>query len=170
MANRVIWGAGLGVGFTWTALTYTTSTATQFNSLAAASVVSNLAAITNQTALDLYADLSFTFVNGATTTTAGARSLLWLLPLNQDGTTYGDNSQPTIGTKTSVAPAGAYQVGAVSHLVGVASGTALVGMFRGIVLPPGSFVFCIQPNSEGALNATATATIAYRTYIENLNG
>ena len=166
MANRVIWAPGLGAGLTWSALTYT---GTPFNSLAGGSCVTNLTAITNGTAFDLYMDVSYTTVNGATTTTAASRAFCFLLPLNGDGTTYGDNSQ-TLGTSTATNPVAGYQVGALGNKVGVASGTALVNTFREIRLPPGTFVVGVVPNTEGALNATASANVWYRTYVENLNG
>ena len=52
---------------------------------------------------------------------------------------------------------------------GVTSGNTVTGTFRGIVLPPGNFKFAIVNNTTVALNATAAATVEYRSYNENLN-
>lgn len=160
MANRTAWVAGTGQG-----LTYGTAgfTATDFNSLANGSVVVATSAITNGTALDLYADVSFVLTVGGTTTAASYFSL-YILPLNQDASTYGDG----IGTG-SVAPIAGYLVGSVGVKSGVTSGSTVTGTFRGHVLPPGSFKYAVVNNSAVALNATAAATVSYRSYGENLN-
>lgn len=160
MANTTAWIAGRGPGLTWTTAGFT---AANFNSLANGSVVVASTALVNGTNLDLYADVSFVTTVGGTTT-ASSYYALYLLPLNQDGTTYGDNV-----ANGSAAPAAGYQVSAVGVLSGVASGSTVVGTFRGIVLPPGSYKFAIVNNLGIALSATAAATVNYRTYNENLN-
>ena len=159
MANRAIWGAGLGVGFTWTTAGFT---AANFNSLAVGSAVVAATAIANATPLDVYADLSFSLTG--TTGTGSQFFAVYLQPLNQDGTTYGDNS--ATGT---VPPQISYQVGSVVVPQSLTS-TALVGMLRGIVLPPGSFKFALANFTSNSLASSAAAVVSYRTYVENLNG
>jgi hypothetical protein len=160
MANTTGWIAGRGPGLTWTTAGFT---AANFNSLANGSVVVASTALVNGTNLDLYADVSFVLTVGGTTTTSSYFAL-YLLPLNQDGTTYGDNT-----ANGATPPSTSYQVASAGVLSGVASGSTVVGMFRGILLPPGSYKFAITNNLGVALNATASATVNYRTYNENLN-
>lgn len=160
MANKTAWVAGSGQGLTYGSAGFT---ATDFNSLATGSVVVATSAVTNGTALDLYADVSFVLTMGGTTTAASYFSL-YILPLNQDASTYGDG----IGTG-SVAPVAGYLVSSVGVKSGVTSGSTVTGTFRGMVLPPRSFKFAIVNNSTVALNASAAATVSYSTFSENLN-
>jgi hypothetical protein len=154
------WVAGNGQG-----LTYGTSgfTLTDFNSLASGSVVVASSAITQTTALDLYADVSFVLTVGGTTT-ATSYMTLYILPLNQDGTTYGDGV-----ANGSTLPVATYQASTVGVKSGVTSGNTITGTFRGVVLPPGNWKFAVSNNLGVALNATAAAAMSYRTYNENLN-
>src|SRR5216684_4511284 len=127
MANVQKWVAGAGQGLTWGAV----AGGTPLTSLANGSFGLFSTAITNGTALDLYADFSVSL--GSITSGAGTPYVaIYLMPLNQDGTTYAD------GTGTgSVVPGSTYFVGAISV---VASATAVItGTLRGVVLPPGSF-------------------------------
>lgn len=159
-AGTSSWIAGNGQG-----LTYATAgfTAANFNSLASGSVVVASSAITNTSALDIYADVSFVLTVGGTTT-ATSYLILYLLPLNQDGTTYGDNT-----ANGTTLPGAGYQVASVQVLSGVTTGNTIVGTFRGVVLPPGNFKWAIGSELGIALNASAAATVSYRTYNENLN-
>lgn len=167
MANRAILGPGINAGGPgWTLLTFT---GTPFNSLAASSLVTNLAPLTNGSYGDQIADVSFTFLNGATTTTGASQAQLFMQELNGDGTTYGDGSQ-NIGTTSTVVPRAQSQVGSLNHKVGIASGGALFGTFTRIPLIYGTFLFSIMPNTNGALNAAASAQVWWRTYLDNLNG
>src|SRR4051794_9475755 len=84
MANLVKWAAGGGVG-----LTATSCFGTEVNSLAAGSVAVSTLVIANGTNLDILANLSFS-VTGTTPATGSPTLDVYLLPLNQDGTTYGD--------------------------------------------------------------------------------
>lgn len=160
MTATTAWVGGNGVGLTWSSAGFT---AANFNSLASGSCAGS-SQIDNSTALDLYADVSFVVTVGGTTTT-GSYAVLYLLPLNQDGTTYGDGA--TGGGATL--PSAQYQVGAVNVLSGVTSGSTVTGTFRGILLPPGKFVWVWANQFGVTLNATASATVNYRTYNENLN-
>lgn len=161
MANKSSWVAGAG----GSGLTYATSgfTLTDFNSLAAANSVVAASAITNSSSLDLYADVSFSVVVGGTTT-ATSRMDLFLLPLNQDATTYGDGA-----ASGATLPSVGYQVASVGVKTGVTNGNAVTGTWRGVVLPPGNFKFAVVNQLGVALNATSSAAVSYRTYNENLN-
>src|ERR1700745_4260876 len=106
------WIAGSGVGFTWTAC----FAAADINSLAnGSSVLSNQGDITNQTALDMFADLSINL--GSVTTVAPNTIAIYLYALNQDGTTYGDNLF-TAGTQSASLPSASYWVGDIVVPVG----------------------------------------------------
>lgn len=160
MANTTAWVAGRGQGLTYASAGFT---AADFNSLASGSVVVASTAITNTTALDIYADVSFILTMGATTVAASYMAL-YILPLNQDASTYGD----AIANGTA-APSASYLVSSVGVKAGVTSTNTIVGTFRGVVLPAGNFKFAIVSNLTVALSATAAATVSYRTYNENLN-
>ena len=160
MANTTGWIAGRGVGLTWTTAGFT---AANFNSLANGSVVVASSAINNTTAMDLYADVSFTVVVGGTTTTSSYLTL-YRLPLNQDGTNYGDG----VGNGATI-PAPGYQAASIGVIPGITSGANVVGIFVGAILVPGNFKFAIVNNLGVALHTTAAATFNNRTYNENLN-
>jgi hypothetical protein len=163
MANNTGWVAGRGQGVTYGSAGFTT---TNFNSMIVGGLVVASSAIVNTTALDLYADLSFSLVNGATTMTVASYLSLYILPLNQDGTTYGDASVTNNSTVTPPAPQ--YLVASVGVPL-VASAGTIVGTFRGILLPVGNFKFAISNNTAGAMAASAAAAFNYRTYNESLN-
>jgi hypothetical protein len=138
-------------------------TASSFNSLASGSVVVGTTAIANAANLYLYGDVSFSLVVGGTTLATSYLSL-YILPLNQDGTTYGDGT-----TTGSTAPTSGYLVGSVGVKSGVTSGSAITGTFRGIVQPPTNFYYAIVNNLGIALNASAAATVSVLQYSENEN-
>ena len=158
----------LGSGLTWATIGFTT---TDFNSLANGSCVVASSAVDNSSALDLWGEVSFSFVVGGTTLATSQFDLYWL-PLNQDGTTYGD------GTATgSTPPTASYRVGYASVKSGVTSGNAVTGTFRSLDgpgnqlwLPPGSGKFSVANQLGVALNATASAAIKARFFDLNLNG
>lgn len=157
------WLAGASPG-----LTYATvgATATLFNSLANNSTVSS-PQIDNTTNLDEWLQSSFEFKPNATTTIASSTVLLYLLPLNEDATTYGDNS---IGTNTSAAvtPDVAYLVGQVKFGVAVTSSQVLHGTFQPIRMDPIKFILAIQNVTGAALNAAAAAAWQYKTWSEGV--
>lgn len=160
MAGTSRWVAGGGQGLTYGSAGFT---GTDFASLATGSVVVATSAIANSSPLDLYADVSFVITVGGTTV-VNSRFDLYLLPLNQDGTTYGDG----VATGASL-PAAGYQVSSIGVKVGVTTGNSVTGTFRGIVMPPGNFKFAIGNQAGVSMNATPAATFSYRTYNENLN-
>lgn len=139
-----------------------------FNSLATGSCVVASSAIANGTALDLYGEVSISLA-GSATTAAGAYVNVFVLPLNQDGTTYGDNT-PSGSAQTVVPGAVPYLAGTIAIRPGITSGTALVGTVLLRDLPRGDFKLAVQVALGSALNAAAAATIAYRTTNLNLNG
>lgn len=142
-------------------------TATDFNSLAVGSVavMPTTAAIDNTSNLDDFMDVSFSFVNGSTTTTSISFLSLYLLPLNQDGSTYGDGV-----TTGSVLPGFQYWLTNAAVKTGATSGATLVGSFPTIWLPRKKFILAIANNLAGALNASAAAAVEYNTTNMNTNG
>ncbi len=164
MSNRAIWGAGLGAGFTWA----TAINQADLVSLANGStVLSSVATITNQTALDIFCDISVRLTVGSATPPVGANISLYLAALLDDGTTFGDGSMASGGVITRVPP---YAPVGVVPFANVAL-TLLAGYVQGIQIPPGSFRFALNNASGAALSATGSNSIVmYRTYLLNLNG
>jgi hypothetical protein len=148
------WIGGSGVGLPWS----TALNAADVNSLASASaVLSSLADITNGTSLDVYADFSVSL--GSVTTVAPNYLGVYLFPLNQDGTTYGDG-QFSSGTQTAKVPSLTYWVRNIVFPVGT---QVCVGTITRIPLPPGSFRFLVF-NQMGVGIAASSNTVKYRTY------
>jgi hypothetical protein len=146
----------------WTALGFTGS---DFNSLANGSFVLASTAIDNSSNLDLFADASFIATVGGTTT-AGAYLALWGLPLNRDGSTYGD----TIGNGSTL-PASSYLLSTCGVKVGVTSGNTIVGTFQRFALPNRrTFKFGISQHVGVAFHSTASVTAEFQTTNLNLNG
>lgn len=162
MTSRTAWVAGNGVGFTWSTLVNSADLASMAT---ANTVLSSVSDITNQTALDLYMDVSLRCAIASSTTIAGANFALWLFALLDDGTTYGDG-QFTAGTAAAKTPT--FAPAAIFPLVAAATQTTLVGYAQGIIIPPGSFRAAVQNNSGFTLTA-GTQTVKYRTYNTNLN-
>lgn len=163
MTLRTSWTAGLGVGYTWT----TAINGSDLASLASgSSVLSTVADITNQTAQDIYADLSVRMTVASHAYLAGANLALYLFALLDDGATYGDGSL-VAGTQAAVVPPFSY-VGVIP--IRAATITLLAGYVQGIIIPPGSFRFALNNGSGAALSATAANNVVkYRTYNLNLN-
>lgn len=157
MANTTRWI----IDTNWTAATFT---ATNLNSLASGGGALSTAAITNGTTLDVYMDVSWVVTVGGTTLVSSLMTI-YLLPLNQDGTTYGDG----YASSTTTQPAAQYAIGSVAPKVGVASGSTVTGMVRNCLLLPGDFKLAFGNNLGVTLAATAALTLKYRTYNDNLN-
>jgi hypothetical protein len=144
------WIAGSGQGLTWGS-----AFGTEINSLASGNAVISSVSVTNGTALDIFADVSF--VAGATITTVAPNFLgVYLYPLNEDGTTYGDGS---FGSSAAGPPPANYWVGNINVSVGTIT---VAGMVSRIILPPGTFKFLLY-NQAGATLASSN-TCKYRTY------
>lgn len=148
------WIGGNGVGLTWTSCF-----STEVNSLANGNAVLSSMAINNATALDIFADVSISL--GSVTPGAGAPYIgVYLYPLNQDGTSYGDGR---FGTSAAGPPPSQYFVGTISCIpstAGVITGTTPRGA---IILPPGSFKFVLY-NLAGVTLAASSNVVDYRTY------
>lgn len=143
-------------------------TATDFNSLANGSIaiMPTGAAIDNTANLDDYFDVSFSLVNGGTGITVGGSFFsLYLLPLNQDASTYGDGL-----TTGSVLPAAVPYWLANCGVNKGASSATLTGTFMFVPLPAVKFILGIANNLGAALNGAAAATVKYRTWNINGNG
>jgi hypothetical protein len=164
MANRTAWTAGNGVGFTWT----TAINQADLDSLANGStVLSSVADIANQTALDLYADISVRLTVTSATPPAGATLAIYLAALLDDGTHYGDGFLTSGGTITRAPP---WAPCGIIQLESSVAATLLAGFVQGILIPPGSFRFALYNNSGAALSATGVNNIVmYRTYNLTLN-
>jgi hypothetical protein len=142
----------------WTAVTFTAS---NLNSLPSGGGALSTGVIANGTNLDQFADFSFAVTVGTGGSGAGGFVTLYLLPLNQDGTTYGDGYV----TNNSAQPSAGYAIGSI----GVSTGTAATGMIQFVNLPPGSFKLVFGNNVQNTLSATASLTLSYRSYNVNLN-
>jgi hypothetical protein len=164
MANRTAWTAGNGVGFGWT----TAISGADLASLANGStVLSSVADIANQTALDLWCDVSVRMTVASATPSGGATLALYLAALLDDGATYGDGSL-TSGSTIAWAPP--WPPVGIIPLQSSAATTLLAGFMQGVLIPPGSFRFALYNNSGAALSATAgNCIVKYRTYNLSLN-
>lgn len=162
MTARTAWVAGNGAGLTWTTGINSADLASMANGR---SVLSSVSDIANGTNLDQFMDVSVRCAIASSTIVAGANLALWLYPLLDDGSTYGDGQLPS-GTQTNVTPT--FSPCGVIPLVVAASQTTLVGAVTGILLPPGSFRLALQNNSGFAFSA-GTQTVKYRTYNINVN-
>lgn len=166
MANRTAWTAGnLNGSLSWTGL----FSSSDLNLMSPGqSVRSTLADITNGTGLDMFMDVSLEIVIAqAATITLGANCALYIMPLLQDGSTYGDNSLPTagIGGATTVIP-GISPV-AVFPFRSTTSLTLLAGFAQQVVIPPGSFRCAIQNNTNVSFGGAQGCH--FRSYNINLN-
>ena len=163
MANTIAWIGGAGAGLTWTSA----FNASDVDSLASGSaVMSSVADIANGSSLDLYADVAFELAISSTTLAAGAALYLYLLDKFEiDGSTnyYGDNSlTSTGGTQKAYLPS-ALQVGAFSPTIIGAAQTLVVGMFKGVLIPPRSFRFGFG-NLLGVTLSSSGHFVSYQTY------
>ena len=161
MASIAKLSYGTATGSTWTSAGFTAS---DFNSRANGSVVVAATALDQDTSLDLDIEVSFSVEVGGTTTTA-SRFDLYILPLNQDATTYGDNA----ATGTTI-PAATYWVTSAVVKTGITAGNAVVGTFPRVPLPAADVKLAIVTNMGAALDASANAAVQYRTVNRNLNG
>lgn len=162
MANKSAWVAGAGQGLTYGTLINSADMASMAN---ANTVLSSVATIANNTALDQWMDISISLAIASSTIASGANLAFWLYLLNQDGSSFGDG-QLTAGTPAAKTPA--FAPCAILPLFPAASQTALKGDLTGIVVPPGGLRVAMQQNSGFTLTS-GTQTVKYRTYDLNLN-
>lgn len=145
------WIGGSGQGLTWGG-----AFGTEINSLANGSAVLSSVSVSNASALDIFADLSF--LAGATVTSAAPNYLsFFLYPLGEDGATYGDGR---FGSAAAATPPGNYWIGNMGFAA--AASTTIAGILSRIIIPPGSFKFLIYNFAGAALPSSNTCK--YRTY------
>jgi len=163
MASVAKWVAGAFQAGAWGTSAqsgFATADITLFNSLADGSAVVASTTIANSTNLDLLGEVSVSLVSSAATVTTSYISV-YVMPLNQDGTTYGDNTPS--GSKQTVVPGQSYLRKVISIRSGIAAGTALVGVCEPFALPRGDFRLAIANNTGGTLASAAAAVISLRT-------
>lgn len=136
-------------------LTWATIMSTELNSIANGNAILATTALDNSSNLDLFADFS---VHLASLTPTGVPFVaLFLYPLNDDGSTYGDGR---FGASASGTPPGNYYIGSVPV---VATVGAQNGTIRGVIIPPGSFKLVLW-NQTGPALASSGNTVKWRTY------
>ena len=145
------WIGGSGVGLTWTSCI----TASVLNSIVNGNAIISDVNIDNSTPLDVFADVSMAL--GSVAVVAPNYIGVYLYPLNQDGSTYGDGR---FGSSAAGPPASSYWVGNIIVPTGTAANE---GTLRGIVLPPGQFKFVFY-NQLGVTLAASANAAKYRTY------
>ena len=154
MSGTAIWNA---------ALAYTNALTTELNSLAAGSCAVASTEYDNTT--NLYTDAWVSCSLPTLATGTGAPSLdVYLLPLNQDGTTYGDGT-----ASGTVAPGSAYYVGSITWAASLASGTQVGSIQLPAGIPPTKFKLAVVNNIGNALAASGNI-VAIAPDKLNLNG
>lgn len=130
---------------------------TEVNSLANGNAVLAASAIDNSTNLDRIVDFSVSL--GSVTPGAGAPYIgVYLIPLNQDGSTYGDGR---FGSAAAGPPPSEYWAGNIRCKASTAG--VITGIIQGARLPPGSFKWCIY-NQAGVSLASSSNTLQHRIY------
>lgn len=156
------WIAGSGAaGLSWTAIFTSGTTLYDLNTMPNASAAASSTGAVSNSALDTFMDISVTL--GSITPSAsylGGLSV-FVLPLNQDGTTYGDGQFANTGAQSAKIPQPGYWVGNITFPPGVAA--VQQGVLRGVLLPPEGFQIVIQNNTGVAL-ASSGNTVKYWTY------
>ena len=154
MSGTLIWNS---------ALSWNSAFGTEINSLAAGSTAVSSVVIDNTT--NLFTDGWVSCSLGTLATGTGAPSLdFYLLPLNQDGTTYGDGT-----VSGTTVPSGAYYVGSITWNASLASGTRVGAIKLSPIIPPTKFVLAVVNNAGNALAASGNV-IDYALDKFNLNG
>lgn len=159
MADLAKLAAGTLYGLTFTNCGFTL---TDFNSRANNGFVLGTTTQTNATSLDLEAIVSFEFKVGGTSI-AGACVLIFLMPLNRDGSTFGD------ATATGSALPNGYLWDVVPVPVGITSGNLVRGTSRARRLPFRDFRWGIGNGTGVALHSTADAQVQAISGVLNLN-
>lgn len=149
------WIAGSGVGFTWTTLM-----STELNSIASGNAILGGTAVTNQTALDIFCD--FSLVLASAVFVAPNFIGLYLYPLNDDASSYGDSR---FGSSAAGPPPSNYAVGSIGI---VAATQAQTGTLQRVVMPPGTWKPVLW-NQGGVALASSGNTLKYRTYNRSIS-
>lgn len=124
--------------------------AADVNSLASGSFALSTTIIAQSTNLDLWAQLSVS-LTGTTAATGAPDFSIYVMPLNGDGTTYGDGT-----ASGTVNPGYTYLVGKIS-VPNSKTSVALVGSLFPIYLPRANFKFGIVNNTGNALSASGNS-------------
>jgi hypothetical protein len=163
-ANTTAWVAGAG-GLTWSSGTTYCNGSSDVNSMANGNaVLCGASTVTNGTNLDIYMDASI--VLGSETTGSGSSIVyLYVVPLDGDGSTYGDGKWSTAAGGSTVVP----QVSPACAIPLQPSTTlAPAGLCQGIVIPPGTFKIGVY-NQSGAAFASSGNNLYLRFYDIQLN-
>lgn len=127
------------------------------NSIVNGNAILASANIDNSTNLDIFMDVSLSL--GSLTSGSGSPYVgLYLYPLNQDGTSYGDGR---FGSSAAGPPPSDYYIGRIPLVPSVTQ--VQTGTLRGIILPPGIFRL-VAFNQAGATLASSANAAKYRTY------
>ena len=165
-ANRTAWTAGNGQGLSWSSRTTAFGTADLTSLADSKAVLSTATAIANGTNLDMFMDISVEITVSSSTPRAAGYIAIYLAPLQEDGSTYGDG-QLTAGTQTTYVPP--YSPVCIVPLANQAM-TLMAGGCSGILLPPGSFEFVVYNYSNVTFSSTAANNVvSFRTYNIQLN-
>ena len=144
------WVAGV-VGLTW-ANAFTGST---LNSIASGNAIQSDLNLDNSSNLDMFMDISIVLASAAFI--APNYIGVYVHPLNEDGSTYGDGR---FGSSAAGPPSACYYVGKVDL---VAATQAQEGTLRGVLMPPGQFKIVLH-NQGGVALASSGNVCKYRTY------
>ena len=143
------WVAGATAGWA------TAGFSTEVNSVVTGNAIRAASAVDNSSALDMFDDLSISL--GSITPTGIPYIGVYMMPLNQDGTTYGDGK---FNASAAGPPVSQYFVGAIPLVVAAQVQT---GILRGIILPPGQWKYVLH-NVSGITLAGSANTIQRRSY------
>jgi hypothetical protein len=146
------WTAGNLQGLSWG----NAFTASTLNTLASGNAILSDLTLDNSTTLDMFADFSVAL--GSITVAAPNYLGVYLAPLNQDGSTFGDGR---FASAAAGPPSTTYYVGSIAVPTGAAANE---GMVRGIILPPGQFKFLVYNQLGAALVGSGGNVAKYRSY------
>jgi hypothetical protein len=149
------WVSGSGQGLSsWGA-----AFGTEINGgLVSGNAIQSTIVLDNSSALDIFADFSF-LAGGTATTAAPAYLGLYIYPLGQDGSTYGDGR---FGSAAAGPPPQCYWAGPNIGFA-AAAGTTIAGVWQRVILPPGKCVPVLY-NQSGANLYNGANVCKYRTY------
>lgn len=157
MAIQTTIGGTLGSGLTWTA---TGITASNCNSMIAGDSVLVATGIANGSNLDQFMDISISL--GSVTPGSGTPYVAFgLIPLNQDGSTYGNGAITTSASANGIS--GENLVASITAVPSTSGAvTGCTPPFQ-IKLPPGTFALAMY-NGLGVTLASSSNVIEIRTY------
>lgn len=145
------WIAGT-VGLTWTAAI----TSSTLNSIVNGNAIISDTALNNSSNLDIFFDVSFR--GGSVTTVAPNYIGIYLYPLLDDGSTYGDGK---FGTSAAGPPSSTYYIGSIVLPIGT---QAITGALLFNVMPPGQFKLLVYNQAGVTLAGSGANSLLWRTY------